>query len=405
MGGGEISGDLLASALASRGVDVSVLTSGFPGLPQQEEVDGIRIFRRLSTGADPQSPLSNLKRALLFTSSLERELPKLVVEENPDIIHSLNITSIPGVCRVKGQIKKPCVAHINSPTPFCPRGLFLKGEKECNEASCDYKSFRKCMDAHGSVSRMRMPSYLRFNPLFKYFVYRNYRKRRDALQGFDAYIPISTFIKRLLLREGIPEEKIFVIPNIVEVEKFFKVQKVTNAVPRVLYLGQYAQYKGPHVLLSALRGLEGRWECGFYGSGQMKEEMKKYVIDNSLQNVSINDEVPQQQVAELYGKYDIVVFPSLVAEAFGRVPVEALASGRPVCASRIGGVTDIVDDEENGLLFTPGDSDALRAALQRLINDPDLRERMGRLGRKKVEENYTADAVTSKVLSVYRKLA
>jgi glycosyltransferase involved in cell wall biosynthesis len=321
------------------------------------------------------------------------------------VIHSLNITSLAGVSGAKKAINKPCVAHINSPTPFCPRGLLLKGDKVCDEPSCDYRAFKRCMSSHGSVSRMNTPAYLRYNPLFKYLVYRNYQKRKDALGNFDGYVPISSFIKKLLVRGGIPEEKIEVIPNIVETEKFFRLPMERHAVPRILYLGQYSGYKGPQVLLSALKGLGEKYECGFYGKGPMKEDMMRFVKENGLSTVSINDEVPQSQVGELYGKYDLVVFPSLVAEAFGRVPVEALASGKPVCASRIGGVTDIVDEGKNGLFFAPGDYAGLRDALRKLITDPMLREEMGADGRRKVARNFTAEAVTEKVISLYKKLA
>jgi glycosyltransferase involved in cell wall biosynthesis len=405
MGGGEISGNLLAASLAAKGLDVSVLTSAFPGLPAYEVLDGVKVYRRLSTGTNPQSPASNLRRALFFTRSVERELPRLDAEENFDVIHSLNITSLVGVSRVRKAINKPCVAHINSPTPFCPRGLFLKGDKECDEPSCDYASFKRCLKSYGSVSRMNTPAYLRYNPLFKYLVYRNYQKRKEALRNFERYIPISSFIKKLLVRGGIPEGKAEVIPNIVETEKFFNLLVEYHVVPRILYLGQYSEYKGPQILLSALKGLDEKYECGFYGKGPMKEEMIKYVKDNGLPSVWINDEVPQSQVSELYGNYDIVVFPSLVSEAFGRVPVEALASGKPVCASRLGGVTDIVDEGKNGLFFAPGDHAGLRDALRRLITDPALRERMGEAGRKKVAQNYTADAVTGRVIKLYEKLA
>src|SRR5512137_541902 len=101
MGGGEISGGLLAKSLAAKGVDVSVLTSNFKGLKGDETLEGVKIYRRLTTGTDPQSPVSNLRRVALFTRSVEKELPRLDKEEGFDIIHSLNITSLAGVSKVR----------------------------------------------------------------------------------------------------------------------------------------------------------------------------------------------------------------------------------------------------------------------------------------------------------------
>jgi len=84
----------------------------------------------------------------------------------------------------------------------------------------------------------------------------------------------------------------------------------------------------------------------------------------------------------LYETADIVVAPSLWMEPFGIVAVEAMAAGRPVCASNIGGLRDIVRDGATGLLFTPGDAEALARCLEMLLDDPGLRARMGAEGRR-----------------------
>lgn len=403
MGGGEISGGLLAESLAAKGVDVSVLTSRFPGLAAYETLNGVKVYRRLTTGGNPQSPLSNLKRALLFSRSVARELPTLCREQDYDIIHSLNVTSLAGVSKARAKIKKPCVAHINSPTPFCPRGLLLKGDKECLEDACDYPSFKRCVAEYGSLSRMNLPFYLRSNPLFTFPAYRNYWIKKKALGGFDHYMPISSFVKRRLMKEGIKEGSVTVIPNIVEIERFLSRPPESNQVPRILYLGQYSEYKGPQVLLKALCGLEAPYECSFYGSGPLRDEMIEYIKKNRL-SARIFDEVPQGRVHELYASHDIIVFPSLVAEAFGRVAVESMASGKPVIASAVGGVTDIVEDGITGFLYPPGNVEALSHALQKLVSDGSLRREFGRRAQKVATERYSAEAVTKKVLDVYRKI-
>lgn len=88
------------------------------------------------------------------------------------------------------------------------------------------------------------------------------------------------------------------------------------------------------------------------------------------------------EALRLYADADIVAVPSLWAEPFGLVAVEAMASGRPVCASRIGGLQDIVLDGVTGLLCDAGDTEALAHCLERLLDDPDLRARMGAEGRR-----------------------
>ena len=84
----------------------------------------------------------------------------------------------------------------------------------------------------------------------------------------------------------------------------------------------------------------------------------------------------------------IGVVPSLGSEAVSRATLEWMALGRPVVASRVGGIPDMVEDGVTGLLVEPGDSDALQDALLSLLNDPKLAERLGRAGRARWEESF-----------------
>jgi len=94
------------------------------------------------------------------------------------------------------------------------------------------------------------------------------------------------------------------------------------------------------------------------------------------------------EIVELYREADICVVPSIWQEPFGLVAVEAMASGRPVCASRVGGLQDIVLHGETGFLFEAGDSRALAECLARLLDSADLRTRMGEAGRRRAEAEY-----------------
>ncbi len=97
----------------------------------------------------------------------------------------------------------------------------------------------------------------------------------------------------------------------------------------------------------------------------------------------------REEVRSLYRQADICVVPSLWEEPFGMVAVEAMAVGRPVCASRVGGLQTIVVHGETGLLFEPGNARELAQCLGQLLDDSGLRQRMGRAGRERVETAYT----------------
>ena len=104
-----------------------------------------------------------------------------------------------------------------------------------------------------------------------------------------------------------------------------------------------------------------------------------------------HDELPAR-----YHAAHICVAPSVWDEPFGLVAVEAMASARPVCAARVGGLQEILVDRETGFLFDRGDDAELAKALSLLLDNADMRARMGAAGRKRVEECYTWDAVVAR---------
>jgi glycosyltransferase involved in cell wall biosynthesis len=93
---------------------------------------------------------------------------------------------------------------------------------------------------------------------------------------------------------------------------------------------------------------------------------------------------------------DVLAFPTIAEEALGRTAVEAMGASRPVVASRIGGLQFTVVDGATGLLFEPGNVEDLCRKLERLLDDPQLRDRMGRAGRERFEEHYTWDSILEK---------
>src|SRR5206468_4171447 len=108
----------------------------------------------------------------------------------------------------------------------------------------------------------------------------------------------------------------------------------------------------------------------------------------------------RRDVAACLAAADIVALPSL-REGLGVAALEAMAAGRPVVASRVGGLAEAVVHAETGLLVPPGDPTALAAALARLAGDPELRARLGAAGRERVLARYTAARMAEGTLACY----
>jgi glycosyltransferase involved in cell wall biosynthesis len=104
----------------------------------------------------------------------------------------------------------------------------------------------------------------------------------------------------------------------------------------------------------------------------------------------------QEELPRLYAETDVTAVPTIAQEGLSRTSVEAMAAGKPVVASRIGGLPYTVADGATGLLCQPGDPDDLARKLAMLLDDAEMRKRMGLAGRKRFEEEFTWDTVIEK---------
>ena len=159
--------------------------------------------------------------------------------------------------------------------------------------------------------------------------------------------------------------------------------------PEVLYAGRLSPEKGVLELAEAARGLN----LVVAGDGPLRADLPQAL-----------GFVPPDELAPLYARAAVVACPSH-REGFGVACLEAMAHGRPVVASAVGGLLDLVVDGETGIHVPPGDVPALRGALEQLLGDPELRHRMGEAGRLRAAERFSWDAVTRRTLDLYARYA
>lgn len=155
--------------------------------------------------------------------------------------------------------------------------------------------------------------------------------------------------------------------------------------PEVLFAGRLSPEKGILELVEAVEGLP----LVVAGDGPLRAR-----VPGAL------GFVPNDELGPLYGRAAVVACPSR-REGFGVVCLEAMAHGRPVVATAVGGLRDLVVHEETGLLVPPRDPAALRAALERLLGDSDLRRRMGAAARERARERFSWDAFVEATLAAY----
>lgn len=130
---------------------------------------------------------------------------------------------------------------------------------------------------------------------------------------------------------------------------------------------------------------------------RLVEQVERLGLDESVIFTGYRKDIP-----EIMSALDLVVHASSLPEPFGRVLIEAMAAGKPVVATRAGGVPEVVEDGVTGLLVTPGDVEQLAEAIARLLGEPDKAREMGRMGRERVERLFSAEEHARRVEKIYR---
>lgn len=208
-------------------------------------------------------------------------------------------------------------------------------------------------------------------------------------------IAISQYNKEIMVKEAgeACRDKIHVVHCGVEPEVFAFLPEKDNDVFQILCVASFETVKGHRYLIKACQLLAQRghtFACHLIGAGPVQSEVEQRIRNSGIaERFHVHGGKTRPEVLEFYARADVKVLASVRTpngkrEGIPVVLMEAMASGLPVVASRISGIPELVDDEQSGILFTPGNPEEMAAALERLIKDRDLRIRMGTHGREKI---------------------
>lgn len=215
------------------------------------------------------------------------------------------------------------------------------------------------------------------------------------LADIDVLIANSAYTKRRYLDHfGWPAERVVHVPYAVDVSPFSRRVRRSEepGVLRLGFVGSVAEHKGLHVLLEAIRGLEGV-SVDVHGSHGGNARAAGYMSALPRPaNVRFNGAYRPVDLPEIFAHLDAVVVPSIWHETWGLVADEAQLAGVPVVASRAGGLPEHIEHEKNGLLFRLGDTVDLRRQIERLLAEPHLLEHLrSNAGGVRSLDDYAAD--------------
>ncbi|MGO0123314.1 glycosyltransferase family 4 protein [Desulfothermobacter acidiphilus] len=228
-------------------------------------------------------------------------------------------------------------------------------------------------------------------------------------------VAVSQALREELVRAfGLSPERIEVIPNGIDLTPYslgalppaiWSELDLPAGVPLVGTVARLVPQKGLFYLLEALALTppEIRPMLLVVGDGPLRQELEEKARVLGLgERVRLVGYQPPEEIPSILRSLDIFVLPSL-SEGMPLAVLEAMAAGKPVIATRVGGIPEAVLEGETGYLVPPGDSQALALALEKLLRSPDKARSMGAAGRRRAEELFSSRRMAQAVMGVYRE--
>lgn len=218
-------------------------------------------------------------------------------------------------------------------------------------------------------------------------------------------IAVSQAVKNYSVAvDHINEKKMIVISNGIDINKFAAIpEKKYSSPPVIGIVGRLEKQKGHEFLFKALNLIKDiPWMLWIVGEGSLKTRLKKLVKDLNLQERIIFLGT-KSNIVEILSQIDIFVLPSLW-EGLGLAVLEAAAAGKPIVASRVGGIPEIIEEKKNGLLVRPKDVQDLSRALRWMLTHEDEAAKMGQRARKIVKEKFDIKEMVEAYEKLYEEL-
>jgi glycosyltransferase involved in cell wall biosynthesis len=358
--------------LRARGIVADVLAPSYAGLTDHT-INGIQVYRFRYAPA-PWETLTHNEGA-----------PNKI--RNPLYLALVPTYLLSGLCRAAALCRPGRYDVIHAHWPL-PSGLFgLLGKRRGH--------VRLVLSFHGAelLLAKRFPC---LQPILAHIIRRS-----------DAVTSNSSFTASLIRQ--VADVPVHVIPYGSRIEIKNRPSS-DGAVGRLLFVGRLIERKGLPYLIEAVGLLAARRpvHLDVVGEGSLKAEWMALAAERGLsERIAFHGHVDDHALADLYGQCDAFVLPSIVdtkgdTEGLGVVLLEAMSYRKPVIATQVGGIPDIVIDGETGLLVPQRDAVALAAAVERLLDDAALAHRLGETGADFVQRHFDWERIVDEIEALYR---
>ncbi|OGL64784.1 hypothetical protein A2753_00050 [Candidatus Uhrbacteria bacterium RIFCSPHIGHO2_01_FULL_47_11] len=351
-----------------------------------------KFFVSSVTTERPQLTLQSSKTLarLFWSREATTKFKQLLELSNVDIAHCHNIYHqiSPSILSLLKSKKVPVVMTLHDFHLVSPAyNLYAHG------GSCTHSKGSKFFNAvtHRCVKNSYAASMLCACELWLH------RKIKVYENNIDCFLAPSRFMAHTIQEWGFHPRRIEVIPNFVEP----KTPQPFPAQPSVLFAGRISSEKGIEVLFKVIALLpDVRFTIA--GTGPMVNEVKQFA--ETHKNLTLLGHVAPEKMGSIFDQCSLLIVPSLAPEVFPMIILEAFAHGRPVIASRTGGIPELVTPGETGEMIEAGDAEAFTKTITTLLSNQSNLERMGNRALILVQKKYSPEMHYQQIIKIYQSV-
>ena len=330
---------------------------------------------------NPKTILKMITRSF-YSFEVKRAIKKLIRAEEIDtvyLLHHVNKLSPSTISAAKKEGKK-IVVRLSDFFLLCPRFDFLCDSdicEKCLKGSLFNGIKYKCVQDSKIASAVRVAS-MYFHRMIKIY------------DQVDYFITPSLFLKNKLIEFGFKPDKIVNIPTFIDVDN---IQPNYNHENYILYIGRLNKEKGVEYLVRAMEHVTDKTLLLKIVGDASDNEQKKLlsiISDKKISNIEFLGFKSGSELHKIISNAKFTIVPSIWYDNMPNVILEAFAHGKPVIASNLGSLPEVVEDNINGLLFRAKDIYHLAEKINYLNNNMQIIEQLGQNARMKVEEEYNS---------------
>ena len=330
----------------------------------------------------------------IYSFEAKSKMIKLIKDTKPDLVYLLTIVNdiSPSVIDACKKYNVPVVIHLSDYFMICGNYHMMKDSELC---SLCIKNPLSCIK-HKCVKNQFLPSFARSLSILIH----NMLKIYDYV---DAFICPCTFMIESLVKAGYPKEKLFKITNSIPPDDYTPSYEHKNYI---LYFGRVSHEKGVTYLIEAKRYIDS--EIPLYVVGDSNNQdyvngLHDKIKTFNLKNIKFLGRKDGDELKKLIEESKFTIMPSICPDNSPFTTVESMASGKPVIASDIGGLSEQIIDGETGFLVPPKSPKILAEKIELLWKNDTLIKKMGLAARKHLENNFSTDNHYKQLTAIFNK--